>query len=659
MSSKWRLFSVILVLFGSLQSRLTAENHPAWIEVRSPNFIVVTNANQGQGRRTAYQFEMIRAVFREFFGMTGKSLEPPITIVAAKDEKTLKTLLPEHWAKKDSTHLAGIYLDASDTGANYIGLRLDVSLDEKAYAPFEPVYHEYVHYLTRRMIAHWPLWVVEGFAEFYGNTRIESKGVVVGAPSTSHVLLLRESRLLPLNTLFDVDFSSPYYNEQSKASIFYAESWALMHYLRIRDSNDKSHRLKDFLDLLAKGVDQEQAATQTIGDPKSLEAELRAYIKNSEFHVGSAALPKLDENSFQAHGLSDAESLAVRADFMAHDHHTSEARAMLEEALKMDPKLAAACESMSFLSLREGKEDDAEKWARQAVELNPQSYWGNYYYARSLLRSHQDEESIAKAQASLRTVVKLNPAFSPAYDTLAYALALPGSHQDLKEAYSMTLWALEGEPGNLQYRLRAIAVLEQMGQADNAVRVATMATKMAKTAEEQTVAWQALESAKKFQEYKKDVQTRSEGQASDAVPGNALAAAGTGLAPIGGSSVVPITASAEILVLSDTNGFDFGPYLNKEVLPTLQKAWLRLPPSVLTPATAKKKAKAVIEFAIQKDGSLGEMKLKESSNDASLDAAVINSLKAASPFQALPKQFKGASLALRFDLSFNPGSGSQ
>jgi tetratricopeptide (TPR) repeat protein len=659
MSRKWHLLALILALFGSFRGRSTAESHPAWMEVRSPNFIVVTNANERQGRRTAYQFEMIRAVFRDFFGFTGKSLEPPITIVAAKDEKTLKALIPEFWEKKGSAHPAGVYLNTTDSGANYIALQLDVSLNQETYEPFEPVYHEYVHHLTRRLAAHWPLWLIEGFAEFYGNVRIESNQVFVGAPSTSHILFLQQTSLLPLSNLFDADHSSPYYNEKNKASVFYAESWALTHYLTMRDAQEKTHRLGEFLDLLAKGVAPNEAAARTIGDAKSLESELRKYVQQSKFGAVPRSLPKIDQNTFQTHGLPDAESLAIRADFMAHDHHPAEARAMLEEALKMDPKLAAACESLSFLSLQEGKRDEAEKWARQAVELNPQSYWGNYYYARSLLMSRPDDESIGKAQASLRTVVKINPAFGPAYDNLAYALALQGSHQDLKEAYSMTLWAVECEPGNLQYRLRAVAVLEQMGQADNAVRVASLATKMANTPEEQTIAAQALESAQTFQEYKQNVQKLSEGQASDVASGNAPSVPGTSGPPITGSSVVPITASAEITVLGDTNGFDFGPYLSQEVLPTLQKAWLKLPPSALGPSAAKKKTKAVIEFAIQKDGSLGEMKMKQSSNDATLDAALISSLRAASPFRALPTRFTGKSLALRFDLSFNPVAGSQ
>lgn len=646
-------------LVATLASASLAENRPAWIEVRSPNFIVVTNANERQARRTAYQFEMIRAVFRDFFGQTGKSQEPPVTIVAAKDENTLKALLPEFWARKGSIHPAGIYLNTGDTGANYIGLRLDVSLNQDAYEPFEPVYHEYVHHLTRRMMAHLPLWLVEGLAEFYGNTRMENKNVFVGAPSTSHVLFLRQKSLLPLDTLFDVNYSSPYYHEESKASIFYAESWALTHYLIIRDSKEKTHRMTDLLALLAKGVDQQEAAKQTIGDSPVLETALRAYVQKSEFRVASVAPPKIDENGFQVRGLTDAESLAARADFIAHDNHYSEAQTMLEEALKLDPKLSAACESMSFISLQQGKQEEAAKWAEQAIALNPQSYWGNYYYAMSLLRAHHgDDDSIAKAQASLRTVVKINPAFAPAHDMLAYALGLPGSHQDLKEAYSMTLWAVQCEPGNIHYRLRAVQLHEQMGDADNAVRVATFATKMARTPEEQKAATEALESAQKFQEYKQKVKEFEAAKSSGTANAIPVAESGPNIqkppALIGSAASVQVAASAEVLLLSDPQGVDFGPYLNKEVLPTLQKAWTKLAPEVAKSTAGKSKGKTVIEFAIQKDGSVSELKVKESFSDATLDTALLDSLKSVAPFHALPTQFKGKSLTLQFDLSFHP-----
>jgi len=51
--------------------------------------------------------------------------------------------------------------------------------------------------------------------------------------------LLRQNKLLPLPVLFTVDATSPYYHEENKGSIFYAESWALTHYLYTKDRQQK------------------------------------------------------------------------------------------------------------------------------------------------------------------------------------------------------------------------------------------------------------------------------------------------------------------------------------------------------------------------------------------------------------------------------------
>src|SRR5262245_59274437 len=65
-----------------------AANPQAWVEVRSPHFIVVSNANEHAARRVAEQFEVIRAVFQEHFGSSSVD-DQPIMILAAKDEDTL------------------------------------------------------------------------------------------------------------------------------------------------------------------------------------------------------------------------------------------------------------------------------------------------------------------------------------------------------------------------------------------------------------------------------------------------------------------------------------------------------------------------------------------------------------------------------------------
>ena len=371
---------------GAARARAAlAEKTQAWSRLRSPNFIVVTNASEKQARRVAYQFEMIRAVFRRFFNVQGSAPDPPVIIIAAKDEATLKPLLPENYQGKGSVHPSGLYLGGPEK--NYVALRLDVSLNQEAYEAFEPMYHEYVHYLTRRWISQLPLWLTEGLAEFYGNTRLESKTICVGAPSSSNLIVLHQNQLLPLGTLFAVNASSPYYHENNKASIFYAESWALTHYLMTRDWRENTNRLSQFVVLMGQNATPEDAAKRTIGDPETLEGALRRYIGSFTFTAARLAAPsEVDEGTFAPEAISEAESLAVRGDFLVHTRRYAEARQMLEESLKSDPKLAAAYESMGLLYAEQNKTDEANKWYSQAVALNSQSYLANFYYATNLLK---------------------------------------------------------------------------------------------------------------------------------------------------------------------------------------------------------------------------------------------------------------------------------
>jgi len=636
----WPLAGLLIAIIASRVA--SAGEKPAWIELHSPNFIVVTNAGERQARRTAYQFEMIRAVFREYFGQKQESNEQPVIILAAKDENTLKGLLPEYWAQKGGAHPAGVYLGGSD--ADYIALRVDVSLDQEAYEPFEPIYHEYVHYLTRRLIAHMPLWMVEGLAEFYGNTRVADKSVYLGAPSTSNLLILHQQSALPVSTLFEINASSPYYHEQNKTSIFYAESWALTHYLFARDWHDHTHRVSDFIQLLGSGVDPKDAASRTIGDAKLLDPPLRSYINKPSFTAEKFDPPKIEENGFRVRGVTDTEALAVRADFMAHDRHYAEARQMLEKAAQADPKLGIAYDGLSFLALQEGNSADAEKWSSQAVALDPQDYRANYYYAWSLMKGRPiDEKLLARAEASLRAVVKGNPEFVPGYDAMARVLELEGGKEKLEEAYRMTLQAVSREPGNVQYRIRSVEVLEGQQRATDAVRVATQAVSMAKTPEEKQAAGVALAQAQQFEAARERIREIQPREAATAAP-----------------VIRQLNVSAGVVILSDTQGVDFNSYLSQEVMAKIQREWSAQIQKVDVTA-AVNKARVTIEFAIAKDGSIGQIRLKQSAQEQVLNDALREAIQAASPFAPLPAKFRGADIALRLQCDYSqgePGAGT-
>lgn len=105
-------------------------------------------------------------------------------------------------------------------------------------------------------------------------------------------------------------------------------------------------------------------------------------------------------------------------------------------------------------------------------------------------------------------------------------------------------------------------------------------------------------------------------------------------------------------ILSDTQGVDFGPYLQRILQDVRQNWYLLIPPSA-----EMKKGKLAIEFAITKDGQVAGMKLITSSGDTALDRAAWGGITASDPFPPLPTEFGGQYLALRFRFYYNPDKG--
>jgi TonB family protein len=108
-------------------------------------------------------------------------------------------------------------------------------------------------------------------------------------------------------------------------------------------------------------------------------------------------------------------------------------------------------------------------------------------------------------------------------------------------------------------------------------------------------------------------------------------------------------------VLSDTQGVDFGPYLER-VLQIVRMNWYNIIPEEARPPMLKK-GRVAIEFAITKDGKVAGMRIVAPSGDTPLDRAAWGGITASAPFAPLPDQFHGPYLALRFHFYYNPSKG--
>ncbi len=472
---------------------LAADKPEPWIEVRSPHFRVISNAGDKQARRAAGQFERFREVLRNSLTKGRLDSATPMLIIAVKDEKSLKALLPQYWEKKGASHPDGVFLPS--LGKDFVVLRLDASGEN----PFQVIYHEYTHSLMALNFQSLPIWVGEGLAEFFGHATIGDKEAGTGRPSADQIMLLRENRLLPLATLLTADRHSPYYNEANKTSLFYAQSWALTHYLLIGDKGVRQSQLLKYVALVAEGVPNLEAAQRTLGDLKQLEKKLDDYIRMSNYFYLPVTLSNIiDEKQYTARMVPEAEALATRGDFLMHSQRFGEARPMLEEALRLDPNQGLAHESLGFYYFKQGDRVEAAKHFSAAVRLDSANYLAHFYYA-TLSAANPGDAETDNVEIHLRKAIELNAEFAPAFSTLAGYYALRGIKLD--DALQLALKAARLEPGVLIHQVNVANVLLRMERADEAVHIAQRALASAQNEQDRAMIDSFLLQASRYQEF--------------------------------------------------------------------------------------------------------------------------------------------------------------
>jgi len=463
------LLSTILVACClSFAAAAFGAKHETWYEARSPHFIVVCNAGEKQARKTALQFEQIRSVFRQYIVIASGRASPVITIFAVRDENSLRELLPEYWATKGHTHPGGIFF------YNLGQFEAAVQLDAQGTNPYEAIYHEYYHSLTVPYFPGLPVWLAEGLADFFGNTEVNEKEARLGEPDPGLIEELRQNRLIPLDVLFKVDHTSPYYNEQNKTSIFYAESWALTHYLMLGDNGSHKPLLMAYLQALQQGAAPEEAAAKGFGDLSKLQKALDRYVSGSSFfEVKGPAPPPVADADLRSRELSDAEADAYLGGFAALRERPQEAKPLLDQAVQLDPKLPLAYQNLGLMELFAGQRSEAFASFSQAVELDPKNALTRYFRAYLAYRQRTTATGDEQIEDDLRQAIAANPDFAPPYGLLAVYLA--NSNENLPEALSLAQKGVSLEPGRATYVLSLAQVLARMRRFDDAEAVAQRA----------------------------------------------------------------------------------------------------------------------------------------------------------------------------------------
>jgi tetratricopeptide (TPR) repeat protein len=459
-----RSFFLLALLLLGITPKASHAGEKPWIEVRSPNFRVLTNGKENDGRRVAREFEQMRAVFALGFPKMRLDTGSPLLIFAPRDEYSMKAMAPSFW-KGGGPKPAGLFQHGWER--QYAVIRLDQDVPGR----YNVVYHEYVHTLLHANFRWLPTWLDEGLAEFYGNTRFEQTKTYVGAPST-RVYRLQSGMLIKLDELISENPWRKFRNDDERIDMFYSEAWALVHYFIFDPGMEQGKKLNKFYAALLQGEDQKKAFQDAFGDFKDVEDGLSKYAR--KFTFNSYAMqnpPQIKEKDFPSRLMSVGETEAELGTYRLFSHDHEEARAAIEQALRDDSGLALAHETLGFLEFADGKDEAAKTEFEKAYAADPQRYLSLYYATMlSPLRKSDAPADELTLRAKMYDVLKVNPRFAPAFVELAMTMARRGSYVN---ALNLASRAEDLEPSRAGYHLLVGRILLALGRNDEAAKHAT------------------------------------------------------------------------------------------------------------------------------------------------------------------------------------------
>src|SRR5260370_18968292 len=313
-SALFFLSAILIVTFCSGPTVFAGESE--WVEVRSPNFSVVTDGGEKRGREVAMRFEQMRGVFGALMTKANVNLPIPLQIVAFRNTKEMRQVAPLFNGKP--TQVAGLFQSGTDRSF----IMLDMSMEN----PWSVVFHEYAHELMNgNLQGEVDPWFQEGFAEYFSSIEVDSKQARVGKVPNDEYVILQQLGTMKIVDLFRVQQNSQTYNESGDhRSTFYAESGMLMHY--IYDNQLMPKVAVSFCLEENKHVRVEDAIQQAFGmSAPQFDNALRSYVTSERDRYYPIPNPaKISSANYAAIPRTPAAGNAVLADIHLHSRDYQE-----------------------------------------------------------------------------------------------------------------------------------------------------------------------------------------------------------------------------------------------------------------------------------------------------------------------------------------------
>lgn len=434
-----RLVACCLALGAWAARGAEKESMPAvddrWRHVRSPGFEIYSRNGEAEAREILHHLELLRAVFLERFEFVERA-RLDVTVFHFRSKEDFHAYATEQTAKHGG--FAGFYLRGLDRAVISIG----PTTEWEQSRPL--IFHEYIHHLFRTAEIDPAPWFDEGMAELLASIRPVGDVIEIGHPQPGRIQALREGRLLPLETIFGTTRASPIFRTDTHTGMFYAESWALLHFWYFGESGLQKDAVTRFTRVAGE---REQAGANGLReffrkcfgmDYAEMQRRLERYVESGRYRYGRQPAPVIPAaKTYAARAVPRPEIRVRLAELALRVQRQPWAKSVLLETLEQSHKAGAApdarlLEALGTAALAEGDPTRAmERWeealaagstnaaiVRELGLLESRSWFQSFDFHYQM-----PGETAQRLRTRLRRAIDNEPEQSAPYEMLAWVEA--------------------------------------------------------------------------------------------------------------------------------------------------------------------------------------------------------------------------------------------
>ncbi len=411
------LLATLALLISPLITMSASAKERRWHRARTAHFVYYSSANPDDLLHAARELERMAEVVTLWGLGSDAKARARVTLIALPDKKSWKPHIPKVDGKRQE--IAGYVVDTQF--GYWIGF---AEHDPRGQALAA---HEYSHTLVSETFRDAPLCLNEGLAEYLSTFSAKGSKVSFGDELPWHSAAVRHGKLFSSEVLFGIDPSSATYRSRAKGQqTFYAESWALVHYLMQK----RADSLFDFAQAFSeeKGARQAFEATYSSESWEQLPDRIHDYVADGNLRGREISFRSpFEELEVDLVPVSKAEVDAQLAYWRSSTLGTDEKRtAEMLDGAREDPSAAALVRAVDGLLALRGLDNDAALEAFRAAAAAPAdavtsplalSIAGTGLLQLSMLDSAKSKELLRESMGLLTRSLSGDPTDARCIDT--------------------------------------------------------------------------------------------------------------------------------------------------------------------------------------------------------------------------------------------------